>query len=248
LQIGIDFALNKIQSFHVDIQRTPEQITKQLIDKIESQSSINSEYAIGLTEQSECYFKHISKHEILFFKYGSDIANIAAYNHFINKGMMGLPMLGTRPTHLYMFRIDFNEMRMVQSKNLQTIILNSSMQTIEEFETQIDDGELIVINIIATPNRQYGSGWWVNLEPCIFIRPSGTDESIGLVYAFNIPLSPAKHYFKNINDSLRFTLFFPALPQNITHVDIIEDIHGDNSDFNFYNMPLAKIKSEILRH
>lgn len=119
---------------------------------------------------------------------------------------------------------------------------------IEEFETKVDEGELTSITIIATPNRKYDFGWWVRLLPDIFIRPIGTNERLGLVFALNIPIAPAKHYFKNINDTLRFTLFFPALPNGTTHIDIVEDIKGDSSDFNFYNVPMTKIRSGILRH
>lgn len=118
----------------------------------------------------------------------------------------------------------------------------------EEFETLTEEGELTVINIIATPSRRYESGWWVQLMPDIFIRPCGTSERLGLVFAFNIPIAPVKHYFINGNDTLRFTLFFPALPYGTTHIDIIEKAGRIRDHFNFFNVPVTKIRSEILRH
>lgn len=116
------------------------------------------------------------------------------------------------------------------------------------FEEEIQNGELTTIHIIAYPSKAYGAGWWINLIPDIFIRPVGTNDVLKLVFAFNIPLSPERHYFRSINDSLKFTLFFPALPKDCTHIDVIEQAGRDNSFFNFYNVPLEVIKKRPLKH
>ena len=120
-------------------------------------------------------------------------------------------------------------------------------ETIEEFETQVEEGELTVIHFITRPNVvNYTIGWWVNVIGSIFIRPCGTNDKLGLVLAHNIPVAPAKYYFKNAHEQLHFTLFFPALPKGTTHIDIVEE-EGSNRIglYNFYRVPMSKINSGV---
>ena len=121
-------------------------------------------------------------------------------------------------------------------------------ETIEEFETKIDEGELTVIHFETYPNQRYHAGWWVTVHPEIFIRAIGTKDKLWLVYAFNIPIAPAKHFFKHKNERLKVTLFFPALPKDTTHIDIIETLRKDvENPFNFYNVSMDKIRNGFLK-
>ena len=124
-------------------------------------------------------------------------------------------------------------------------------QTIEQFETKVDEGELTVIHFITMPNTvKYNRGWWVQLQPTIFIRPCGTSEKLGLILALNIPVAPVKYFFRNGFEQLHFTLFFPALPKGVTHIDIIEQEGGYVREFfNFYRVPMSKIDGgQPLKH
>lgn len=129
---------------------------------------------------------------------------------------------------------------------MENIILKELPETVNivDFENEVEDGELTVIRIIAKPNvSKYSTGWWVQLLPEIYIRPVGTKDKLGLIYAFNIPIAPAKYFFKNQYEQLHFTLFFPALPKSTTHIDIIEQEGGSRSEFfNFYSVPVSKIR------
>lgn len=94
-------------------------------------------------------------------------------------------------------------------------------------------------------NGKYG---WVQIQPESFIRPCGTETAYGLVKAQGIPLAPQKKYFSNPNQTLYYTLYFPALPKGVKEIDIIEKesrVPGHNY-FNFYGVSLEKIKKEIL--
>ena len=116
-------------------------------------------------------------------------------------------------------------------------------ETIEEFETKTEEGELTVIHFIVKPNtNKYTSGWWVQVQPKIFIRACGSRERLGLVYAHNIPIAPQKYFFKNGHEQLHFTLFFPAVPKGTTHIDIIENQGGSLTKyFNFYRVSVTEI-------
>ena len=123
------------------------------------------------------------------------------------------------------------------------------LATIEDFENEPQEGELTVIHFIARPDTRYPSGWWVDVIPDIIIRPVGTKDRLGLVLAYNIPIAPQKHFFKSVHEQLPFTLFFPALPKGVTHIDIIEKEGGSKSQFfNFYNVSLTRINTSSLKH
>ena len=146
---------------------------------------------------------------------------------------------------------------MKSNRNSQTEIIpiekiDTELQTLydttDKYETVTDEEEPTVIHFITKPNSKFDSGWWVELYDSIFIRPVGSTERLGLIYAFNIPIAPSKHYFKYKNEELHFTLFFPALPKGTTHIDIIEKPGGDSSFFNYYGVSMDKINSEPIKH
>ena len=93
-----------------------------------------------------------------------------------------------------------------------------------------------------------GKFGWVDIEPETFIRPAGTKTRLGLLKAQGIPLAPGKHFFKNPKESLYYTLYFPALPENVREIDIIEmeaSIPG-TSYFNFYGVSMERVRKEVL--
>jgi LPXTG-motif cell wall-anchored protein len=98
---------------------------------------------------------------------------------------------------------------------------------------------------------------WVNISPGTFMRKSQAPEKLKLTKAQNIPLSPNKHFFRNQDDSLCFSLFFPAIPEDVDVIDILENenvledstkIGNDNIHyFNFYNVHLNRTNYSDLR-
>ena len=94
-------------------------------------------------------------------------------------------------------------------------------------------------------NGKYG---WVQIEPCCFIRPVGTDMCLTLVKAQGIPLAPQKRHFQNPNQIMYYTLYFPALPKGVAEIDIIEmesSTPGHNY-FNFYGVSMEKVRTGII--
>src|ERR1019366_5038423 len=106
----------------------------------------------------------------------------------------------------------------IENSNSVEIITTTEIEN----EPQEQEGELTVIHIITRPNPIYKAQWWCSVRDDMFIRPVGSKEKLVLVYAHNITILPQKYYFKNRFEQLHFTLFFPALPKDTTHIDIIE--------------------------
>ena len=130
------------------------------------------------------------------------------------------------------------------------LLMTNAPQEIEnetEAEIEEQEGELTVIHFVTKPNLKYDFNWWVCVLPQMYIRPCGSEEKYSLVFAFNIPVSPNKHYFSDPHEHLHFTLFFHALPKGTTHIDIVElDGAGSVTYLNFYNVPMSKVANGII--
>lgn len=95
---------------------------------------------------------------------------------------------------------------------------------------------IIQMKYYAQP--KYVHGGWVRIQPETIIRHSDTDETLPMIQAVNIPVSPQKHHFKHPLESLSFQLIFPAIPKHWKKIDLIEKEPGDASYFNFYGIDL----------
>ena len=82
-----------------------------------------------------------------------------------------------------------------------------------------------------------GNGGWVRINPNCFIRPAGSDLEYKMIEAKDIPIAPKSITFRTDGDILYYTLTFPALPEDIHEIDIIEE-ENDETSFNYYNIPL----------
>ncbi len=90
---------------------------------------------------------------------------------------------------------------------------------------------------------------WVNMRAESFIRPINTGIQLTLVKAVNIAIAPDKHWFKDRNQALYYTLYFPLLPDDVKAIDIIEKVGAQPNNFrffNFYGVALEKIAMEII--
>ena len=85
--------------------------------------------------------------------------------------------------------------------------------------------------------NRHGYGGWVRINPNCFIRPAGSDLEYKMIEAKDIPIAPKSITFRTDGDILYYTLTFPALPEYIHEIDIIEE-ENDETSFNYYNIPL----------
>lgn len=86
---------------------------------------------------------------------------------------------------------------------------------------------------------KYINGGWVQLDPGTYIQPVDSELKYGLIQAINIPLAPTRYHFIQAGELLAYTLIFPALPKNTTHIHIIEK-DAPGTYFNFYNLDYAE--------
>ena len=111
----------------------------------------------------------------------------------------------------------------------------------------VQEEGLTRIDFAHRASRIYDNGGWVRIEPGTFIRPVATDIKLTMIQAVNIPIAPCKHWYKNAKQCLYYTLYFPALPNDVDAIDIIErEAARPNNFFNFYDVSLDKIAREIL--
>ncbi len=111
----------------------------------------------------------------------------------------------------------------------------------------VQEEDLTRIDFAHRASRIYDNGGWVRIEPGTFIRPVSTNIEMTMIQAVNIPVAPSRHWYKNAKQCLYYTLYFPALPNDIEAIDIIErEAARPNNYFNFYGVSLEKIAREVL--
>lgn len=94
-------------------------------------------------------------------------------------------------------------------------------------ETRI---EFLYSNTIG--NTAFG---WVCINPKTYLYDPIYKKKYELVYPENIKIAPSKTTFKYANEQLVFALIFPALPANVSQIDLVEP-DGSNWIFNNINV------------
>ncbi len=102
------------------------------------------------------------------------------------------------------------------------------------------------IDFLYYADSKYINGGWVQIQAQTYVRPVGSDMRYRLLQAINIPIAPSKHYFKSHRDMLFYSLLFPRLPEDVTHIDIIECEGPGGNWFNFYGVSMETIRNGII--
>lgn len=137
---------------------------------------------------------------------------------------------------------------MPKIKELEKVVYNPKVKQLPAHDT---DFKIMRIEIEENYTRIdfiYCNGRfaWVQIDPKSFIRPVGSQIKYPLIKAQGIPLTPRKHFFNNVNETLYYTLYFAALPQGVTEIDIIEkevNTPGHNF-FNFYGVSMERVRKD----
>ena len=106
--------------------------------------------------------------------------------------------------------------------------------------TEDDDGSITFDRIRLSPegtiiectykNNGYG---WIQISPETYIRAG--EEKFSLEEAQGIAITPQQTEFDYADETARFLLFFPPIPQDTKEIDLIEE--GD-SDWKFWGIQL----------
>ena len=79
----------------------------------------------------------------------------------------------------------------------------------------------------------YIKGGWITISPETYLQVKGDTKRHLLKEASGIAQAPVKLEFKSTKDYQFFSLHFEALPQQDLTFDMIENLHGDHTDFNY---------------
>lgn len=96
------------------------------------------------------------------------------------------------------------------------------------------------IDFLHKADPKYINGGWVTMYPNTFIRINVTGETLSMIKAENIPLTPIRHHYKSKKAMLAYSLYFPKISENVRSIDIIERELGHPGNwFNFYGVSLV---------
>ena len=118
----------------------------------------------------------------------------------------------------------------------KTIIKNPKVRNNSDSNTRIKSVTLTkeYTAIEMTSNNSSGTGYyeWCNIYRYTVIKANGV--SYTMTRADGIKISPEKTYYPYANSEITFTLYFPAIPSNVTSIDLIESESG----WKFYGIEL----------
>jgi hypothetical protein len=96
---------------------------------------------------------------------------------------------------------------------------------------------MAIVNMLA-------EGGWFCIDKAVKVKSIETGEEIKIQRSEGLPLCPDAHRFSKIGEELSFRLYFPALPDEIIEIDLIEDC--DDNCFYFKGIVLDNtLNSEI---
>lgn len=122
------------------------------------------------------------------------------------------------------------------------IIEEKSHPTLSIIKIEREKSETIfymnIVNMLA-------EGGWFCIDKSVKLRLTETGEEIKILRSEGLPVCPQTYQFSEIEEEVRFRLYFPALPKDIIELDLIEDC-ADNC-FYFKGVVLDKILNEEIR-
>jgi hypothetical protein len=89
------------------------------------------------------------------------------------------------------------------------------------------------IHCTFTSQTEYVDGGWLNIFPTTYLVNREIGKKQRMEFALDIPVSPKCHFFRRLNEQIRFTLIFPKLPADWQTFTLIEESERENPLVNF---------------
>ena len=98
---------------------------------------------------------------------------------------------------------------------------NEMLWTALALQAQETEGQTLVHCKYVSQDK-YQNGGWVNIYQSTYLVNSDTNDMLVMAQAYNVPISPAKHYFKQAGQLKQFTLVFPRVPKHWKRFHLLE--------------------------
>ena len=98
---------------------------------------------------------------------------------------------------------------------------NEMLWTALALEAQQAEAQTL-IHCSYVSQDKYKNGGWVNIYKSTFLVNPDTKDMLALAQAYNVPVSPARHYFKEAGQLKQFTLLFPQVPKHWRRFHLLE--------------------------
>ena len=98
---------------------------------------------------------------------------------------------------------------------------NEMLWTALALEAQQAEAQTL-IHCSYVSQDKYKNGGWVNIYKSTFLVNPDTKDMLALAQAYNVPVSPARHYFKEAGQLKQFTLLFPQVPKHWKRFHLLE--------------------------
>ncbi len=89
------------------------------------------------------------------------------------------------------------------------------------------------IHCTFTSQPEYIDGGWLNIFPTTYLVNRESGKKLRMEFAFGFPVAPKYHFFRKVNEQIRFTLIIPKLPADWQTLTLIEESERENSLVKF---------------
>lgn len=98
---------------------------------------------------------------------------------------------------------------------------NEMLWTELALRAQETEGQTVV-HCRYVSQTKYQNGGWVNIYATTYLVNPDTKDMLAMAQAFNVPVSPARHFFKQAGQLKQFTLLFPQVPKHWKRFHLLE--------------------------
>jgi hypothetical protein len=89
---------------------------------------------------------------------------------------------------------------------------------------EVDGQTFLHCRYVSKP--KYLNGGWINIYESTYLVNADTRDMLPMVQAYNVPIGPAKHHFKEPGQLKQFTLLFPKVPKHWKRFHLLEMVKG----------------------
>lgn len=139
--------------------------------------------------------------------------------------------------------LEFLSVNILLSQTIEhPVVHEKSHPTLSILKIEKGENETIfhmqIVNMLA-------EGGWFCIDKSVKLQIAGKKEEIKMHRSDGLPLCPEIHSFDKTGEELEFRLYFPALPQKILELDLIEDC--DDNCFFFKGIVLDNTLNNEIR-
>ena len=105
----------------------------------------------------------------------------------------------------------------------KTTDVQIDQSTLNKIKNELEEEACTIVHCTYVSKSKYVNGGWVNINlNTVLSKSDRAANHLPLLHAINVPMAPERHQFTKAGETMKFTLFFAALPKDWTIFNLVE--------------------------